>query len=167
MAAAATDDRLKAEILVVFASRDVAGLALDGSVIEVDANKQFAYYGVPTTHCRYKYRSLRPSSARTWPSESGRSDPCGDFKALATWAAVPTRLVILPADAGNEFIAIVFAARSELAGAIWPCRAKYSKANQPPSCRVCSRRNGNCQVAQRRSTKTLAGRPEFRHVTNH
>ncbi|MBI3838587.1 MAG: lipid-binding SYLF domain-containing protein [Planctomycetia bacterium] len=45
-AAAATDARLKAEILSYSRSRGLfAGLALDGSAIEIDAASQAAYYG--------------------------------------------------------------------------------------------------------------------------
>lgn len=47
-AAAATDFRLKAEILSYSRSRGLfVGLALDGSAIEIDANAQVAFYGAP------------------------------------------------------------------------------------------------------------------------
>jgi lipid-binding SYLF domain-containing protein len=47
-AAAATDGRLKAEILSYSRSRGLfAGLAIDGSVIESDAASQVSYYGPP------------------------------------------------------------------------------------------------------------------------
>jgi lipid-binding SYLF domain-containing protein len=46
-AAAATDGYLKAEILSYSRSRGLfAGIALDGSVIEIDANSHLGYYGV-------------------------------------------------------------------------------------------------------------------------
>jgi lipid-binding SYLF domain-containing protein len=46
-AAAATDSHLKAEILSYSRSRGLfAGIALDGSVIEIDANSHLGYYGV-------------------------------------------------------------------------------------------------------------------------
>ncbi len=48
-AAAATDGRLQAEILSYSRSRGLfAGLAIDGSVIEVDDTSHMMYYGAPT-----------------------------------------------------------------------------------------------------------------------
>src|SRR5262245_16799994 len=92
-AAAATDTQLKAEILSYSRSRGLfAGVAIDGSALEIDENAHAVFYGSLTAEVP---RRLPESAAqlRNYLVELTQSDPAVAAAAPAAGADPPTRIM--------------------------------------------------------------------------
>jgi lipid-binding SYLF domain-containing protein len=86
-AAAATDVRLKAEILSYSRSRGLfVGLALDGSAIEIDPESQMAYFGSPAGQLPMRV----PEPALKLRQDLIQLTPAAHAEGVPTEAAVPT-----------------------------------------------------------------------------
>ena len=158
-AAAATDVRLKAEILSYSRSRGLfVGLSLDGSAIEVDPEAQIAYYGAPPAQVPQRI----PQAAVTLRQDLVQLTPV----AVASGEPVPTPVV------GARLPTLREALRknaTQLYGLIDEPWKKYLalpkevfEGNNPPSLESLQIAAAQFdRIAQDPNYKALAQRPEF------
>ena len=106
-ASAATDFRLKAEILSYSRSRGLfAGLALDGSAIEIDPISQTSYYGAgpgqaPTQIPESASRLVAEVTMLTRGGAAGANPAAAGQPTLAPTATTPTSLTVTTAATNN------------------------------------------------------------------
>jgi SH3 domain-containing YSC84-like protein 1 len=158
-ASAATDVRLKAEILSYSRSRGLfVGLSLDGSAIEIDGESQIAYYGAPPAQVPQRIPQsaviLRQDLTQMTPGAPGSSET---VTAPATATKLPTLRQALGKNATQLYAIVDEPWRKYLA-----LPKEVFEGNNPP--RVESLQAALTQfdrVVQDPTYKTLAQRPEF------
>lgn len=161
-AAAATDERLQAEILSYSRSRGLfLGLALDGSVIEVDSNSHLAYYGAAAGQLPRQI----PESASQLLTDLAASTPGGSAVAIESGPAADLdnspRLETLRHSLGNSVVGL-----NRILDRKWQSYlalpAEVFEGGHPPtaeSLQISLQRYD--RIAQSPQYKGLAARPEF------
>lgn len=161
-AAAATDTRLKAEILSYSRSRGLfVGLALDGTAIEIDGGAHLAYYGSPTGQPPLR----TPQSAVTLRQDLIQLTPLGNATLLPPEAKGPTLAAADPLTLRN----LLSKNAEQLYGVIDEPWQKYLalprevfEGSDPPRLEALQRSlNQFEKVAQSPKYRTLVERAEF------
>ncbi len=166
-AAAATDVRLKAEILSYSRSRGLfVGLALDGSAIEIDPESQMAYFGSPAGQLPMRV----PEPALKLRQDLIQLTPTAPAQGVPTEAAAPAATSTLAATKLPTLRQTLAKHATALNGELDASWKKYLalpqevfEGNSPP--RVESLQAALVQydrVAQAPKYKALVERPEFR-----
>jgi hypothetical protein len=158
-AAAATDVRLKAEILSYSRSRGLfVGLSLDGSAIEIDPESQIAYYGAPPAQVPQRIPQsavvLRQDLVQLTPAAPGSNEVVAPAVAVTK---LPTLREALRKNAMQLYALVDDPWKQYLA-----LPKEVFEGNNPP--RVESLQAALTQfdrVIQDPTYKALAGRPEF------
>jgi lipid-binding SYLF domain-containing protein len=166
-AAAATDGRLQAEILSYSRSRGLfAGLAIDGSVIEVDDTSHLLYYGAPSAQLPQQI----PASATKLrfdlaSSAQGTLAPAGTVGALPA-GAVPvagasSQLAVMQQSLKTNALQLYALLDSNWQRYLALPREVF-EGTHPPSLEALQRAQQQfAQVATQPQYKSLAERPEF------
>lgn len=161
-ASAATDERLQAEILSYSRSRGLfVGLALDGSVIDIDMNSHLAYYGAPTGQLPRQV----PESASKLCQDLAAVTPSGAAVSIAPEQAAQgprsIRLETLRHSLGNSVLDL-----NRILDRKWQSYlalpAEVFEGDHPPSQEALQDAlHRYDRVAQSPQYKALAARPEF------
>ena len=161
-AAAATDTRLKAEILSYSRSRGLfAGISLDGTAIEMDRTAASAYYGVPAGQPpqRVPESAMRLLQELTQSTEPARAGPPADA-ALAPAGPTPATATVrqqLAASAQQLFAVVDDGWRKYLA-----LPKEVFAAGNPPRLDALQAALGQYdRVVQAPKYEALVGRAEF------
>jgi len=160
-AAAATDERLKAEILSYSRSRGLfAGLAIDGSVIEVDASSQLAYYGAPMQGPVQLPQSASQLRQDLIVMSQGDQNPVV-IQGPGTVSVAPSRLAILRQTLKTNSLQMNAVLDQNWQRYLALPREVF-EGDQPPSLQSLQQAQRQyAQVAQAPQYQALAGRPEF------